>query len=218
MQVEEEEEEILKQRLLFKNKQKRVSLFQNHFEENLLIIFCQKFKMSFSFVAVFFALFISFVLGQSTNVSNTNSSVILNYFGSVNCVPSGPSNAPSAFSTQVRSSNGVCNVVEGAGGKGGSWAVNCATSGDGGGDLFFCSDSACKEGCQKQPFTADVCIPITVQAAPNSAASFMGKCIKGPVVSPGAEAISSGIKEFISVSSVVTLTAILAVVGGIRIM
>lgn len=184
----------------------------------LFIIFCQKFKMSVSFVAVFFALFISFVCGQSNIVSNSNSSVILNYFGSVNCVPSGPSNAPSAFSTQVRSSNGVCNVVEGAGGKGGSWAVNCATSGDGGGDLFFCSDSACKEGCQKQPFTADVCIPITVQAAPNSAASFMGKCIKGPVVSPGAEAIRSGIKELISVSSVVTLTAILAVVGGIRIM
>jgi hypothetical protein len=139
--------------------------------------------------AIFTALFV-FISKIEAEPTQANSSVILNYYGSVNCVTSGPASAPSAFTTQVKSSNGVCNVVEGAGGNGGSWAVNCDSS-SANGAIFFCSDSACKEGCQKQPFIDNVCVPILVQSAPNSAASFLGKCVNGSVVvTPGASAIS----------------------------
>ncbi len=168
---------------------------RNYYFVRLSVLFL---KMSFSTTIMALALCAIFSAAQSQSISN--SSVVLNYFGSVNCSLSGPADAPSAFTTQVKSSNGVCNVVEGAGGSGGSWAVNCIANSTNG-DLFFCSDSACKEGCQKQPFSENVCVPILVKSAPNSAASFQAKCVQGPVVSPGSNSTSGVDSTFLSVGA-----------------
>ena len=175
------------------------------FGNKLLFILCVFLflflKMSFSTTPLALALALCAVFSgaaQAQSISNT--SVVLNYFGSVNCSLTGPASAPSAFTTQVKSSNGVCNVVEGGGGTGGSWAVNCNANSTSG-DLFFCSDSACKEGCQKQPFSDNVCVPILVKSAPNSASSFQAKCVQGAALNPGNNSSSGTDSVFLSIGA-----------------
>jgi hypothetical protein len=90
----------------------------------------------------------------------------------------------------VRATSGVCQVVEGAGGVGGSWTANCAAAPSSDGSLFFCTDSKCSVNCQRQNFEASKCVAITNSLAPSAAKSFNAFCLQ-PTPAPSAKPSTS---------------------------
>jgi len=125
-------------------------------------------------------------------VTSSPGNVTISYFGFPNCQGSAAGTSQ-PFETVVRSSSGVCNVVQGGGGTAGSWAANCASTGSSGA-LFFCSDSSCKANCVSQSFSASQCYAIdaaTVAKAPNAAKSFSAVCSPPVVVAPSPSASPS---------------------------
>ena len=110
----------------------------------------------------------------------------------------------------------LAQVVEGAGGSGGSWAANCASTGNSG-SLFFCADSACKDGCVSQAFNANTCYVIASPKAPSSAKSFNAACtppvLASPSPSPVAVANGASGAAALAAAAAVAAVAVAAVVG-----